>query len=132
MKCFYCPQKDASLVPWDSLSPTDQTFLRDKYPGAGHAAVCALCVGSARPSAFFSRCSSSTSLSAPKSVDSGLQVPSAALVGPIRFTTAGQVAKSVLAGSEPQLIDLSHWAYTTRMMTTSGRPLLKDDLQTEG
>ena len=23
MKYFYCPQKDASVVPWDSLSPTD-------------------------------------------------------------------------------------------------------------
>ena len=21
MKCFYCPQKGASVVPWDSLSP---------------------------------------------------------------------------------------------------------------
>ena len=24
MKCFYCPQKDASVVLWDSLSPDDQ------------------------------------------------------------------------------------------------------------
>ena len=24
MKCFYCPQKDMSVVPWDSLSPDDQ------------------------------------------------------------------------------------------------------------
>ena len=23
MKCFYCPQKDASVVLWDSLSPDD-------------------------------------------------------------------------------------------------------------
>ena len=35
MKCFCCPQKDASVVPWDSLSPDDQIFLRDKYPDAG-------------------------------------------------------------------------------------------------
>ena len=35
MKCFYCPQKDASVVLWDSLSPDDQIFLRDKYPDAG-------------------------------------------------------------------------------------------------
>ena len=69
MKCFYCPQKDVSLVPWDSLSPTGQTFLRDKYPDAGQG------VRSARPSAFFSRCSSSTSSSAPQSADSGLQMP---------------------------------------------------------
>ena len=77
MKFFYCPEKDASLVPWDSLSPSDQTFLRDKYPDAGQGAVCNLCVRSARPSAFFSRRSSSTSSSAPQSLDSGLQVPSA-------------------------------------------------------
>ena len=47
MKCFSCPQKDASLVPWDSLSPSDQTFLREKYPDAGQGAVCDLCVRSA-------------------------------------------------------------------------------------
>ena len=29
MKCFYCPQKDASVVHWDSLSRNDQIFLRD-------------------------------------------------------------------------------------------------------
>ena len=66
MKCFYCPQKDASVVPWDSLSPDDQNFLRDKYPDAGQGAVCYLCVRSARPSAFFSHHSSSTSSSAPQ------------------------------------------------------------------
>ena len=27
MKCFYCPQKDASVVLWDSLSPDDQSTL---------------------------------------------------------------------------------------------------------
>ena len=43
MKCFYCPQKDVSLVPSDSLSPADQTFLWDKYPDAGQGAVCDLC-----------------------------------------------------------------------------------------
>ena len=75
-----CPQKGVSLVPWDSLSPTDQISLRDKYPDAGQGAVCDLCVRSARPSAFFSRRSSSTSSSAPPSVDSGLQVLSAPLV----------------------------------------------------
>ena len=80
MKCFYCPQKDTSVVPWDSLYPDDQTFLRDKYPDPGQGAVCDLCVRSARPSAFFSRHSSSTSSSAPQSVDSGLQVPSGPLV----------------------------------------------------
>ena len=31
MNCFYCPHKDASVVPWDSLSPDDQSFLWDKY-----------------------------------------------------------------------------------------------------
>ena len=42
MKCFYCPQKDASVVPWDSLSPDDPIFLRDKYPdaGRGHFVTC--------------------------------------------------------------------------------------------
>ena len=35
MKYFYCPQKDASVVLWNSLSPGDQIFLRDKYPDAG-------------------------------------------------------------------------------------------------
>ena len=34
-KCCYCPQKDASVGLWDSLSPDDQIFLRDKYPDAG-------------------------------------------------------------------------------------------------
>ena len=63
MKCFYCPQKDASVVLWVSLSPNDQILLRDKYPDAGRGAVCDLCVRSARPSAFFSRHSSSTSSS---------------------------------------------------------------------
>ena len=80
MKCFYCPQKDASVVLWDSLSPGDQICLRDKYPDAGQGAVCDLCVRSARPSVFFSRHSSSTSSSAPQSVDSGLQVPLRPLV----------------------------------------------------
>ena len=80
MKCLYCPQKDASVVLWDSLSRDDQIFLRDKYPDAGEGAVCELCVRSARPSAFFSRHSSSTSSSAPQSVDSGLQVPSGPVV----------------------------------------------------
>ena len=80
MKCYYCPQKDTSVVPFDSLSPDDQLFLRDKYPDAGQGAVCDLCVRSARPSAFFSRHSSSTSSPAPQSVDSGLQVPSGPLV----------------------------------------------------
>ena len=65
MKCFYCARKDASVVPWDSLSPDDQN-LRDKYPDAGQGAVCYLCVRSARPSAFFSHHSSSTSSSAPQ------------------------------------------------------------------
>ena len=77
MKCFYWPQKDASVVPWDSFSPDDQIFLQDKYPDAGQGAVC---VRSPQPSAFFSRSSSSTSSSAPQSVDSGLQVPSAPLL----------------------------------------------------
>ena len=80
MKWFYCPQKDASVVLWDSLSRDDQIFLRYKYPDAGQGAVCDLCVRSARPSVFFSRHSSSTSSSAPQSVDSGLQVPSGPLV----------------------------------------------------
>ena len=80
MKCFYCPRKDASVVLWDSLSPDDQIFLRDKYPVAGQGAICDLCVRSARPSVFFSRHSSSTSSSAPQSVDSGLQVPLRPLV----------------------------------------------------
>ena len=59
MKCLYCPQKDASVVLWDSLSCDDQIFLRDKYTDAGQGAVCDLCVRSARPSVFFSRHSSS-------------------------------------------------------------------------
>ena len=80
MKCFYCPQKDEPVVPWDSLSPDDQIFLWDKYPDAGEGAVCDLCIRSARPSSFFSRRSLSTSSSAPQSLDSGLQLPSAPLV----------------------------------------------------
>ena len=80
MKRFYCPQKVESVVPWDSLSPDDQTFLREKYPDAGQGAVCDLCVRSARPSSFFGRRSLSTSSSAPQSLDSGLQLPSTPLV----------------------------------------------------
>ena len=75
MKCFCCPQKDVSLVPWDSLSSADQAFLRDKYPDAGEGAVCEFCVRSARPSAFFSRRSSGSSSSGPQSVNSGLLAP---------------------------------------------------------
>ena len=36
MQCFYCPEKDASLVPWDSSSPSDQTFLWDKQQQFSH------------------------------------------------------------------------------------------------
>ena len=50
---------------------------------------------------------------------------------PIRLTTAGQVTKSVWAGIEPPPIGLSHWAYTTRVLTTSGGLLLKDHVQTD-
>ena len=75
LKCFYCPQKDVSLVPWDSLSSADQTFLRDKFPDAGEGAVCDFCVYTAQPSAFFSRHSSGSSSSSPQSVDSGLLAP---------------------------------------------------------
>ena len=64
-----------SLVPWDSLPPADQIFLRDKYPDAGQGAVCDFCVRSARPTSFFNRRSSGAPSSAPQSVDSGLQVP---------------------------------------------------------
>ena len=32
---FYCQQKDASVVPWDSLYPDDQIFLQDRYADAG-------------------------------------------------------------------------------------------------
>ena len=88
-KCFSCPQKDASVVPWDSLSPDDQIFLRDTYPDGGQGAVCDLCVRSARPSALFSRGSSSTSSSALQSVDSGLQLPSAPLVPSGAATSLG-------------------------------------------
>ena len=54
---FLLPRKDASLVPWDSLCPSDQTFLGHNV---GQGAVCNLCVCCAHPSAFFSRRSSST------------------------------------------------------------------------
>ena len=27
MKCFYCPQKDTSVVPWDSWSADDQMTM---------------------------------------------------------------------------------------------------------
>ena len=80
MKCFYCPQNDASVVHWDSLSRDDQIFLQDKYHDAGQGEVFDLCVRSARPSVFSSRRSSSTSSSAPQSADSELQVPSGPLV----------------------------------------------------
>ena len=38
--------------------------------------------------------------------------------------------KSVWAGIELPPIGLSHWAYTTRVLTTSGRLLLTDHVQT--
>ena len=113
MKCFYCPQKDESVVPWDSLSPDDQTFLRDKYPDAGQGAVCDLCVRSARPSSFFGRCSLSTSSSAPQSLDSGLQLPSAPLVVsgaamPLATESARQVTKNAKKSVPAQRIS-SAW-----------------------
>ena len=80
MKCFYCPQNDASVVHWDSLSRDDQISLQDEYPDAGQGAAFDLCVHSARPSVFSSRRSSGTSSSAPQSADSELQVPSGPLV----------------------------------------------------
>ena len=40
VKCFYCPQKGPSVIPWDSLSPADQTFLWDKHPESGEGASC--------------------------------------------------------------------------------------------
>jgi hypothetical protein len=48
-KCFYCPQKGAFVVLWDSLSPADQNFQQDKHPDSGEGAVCDVCVRSARP-----------------------------------------------------------------------------------
>ena len=77
---FGLPTKRRFSGPLGFIVPPDQTFLQDKYPDAGQGAVRDLCVRSACPSAFFSRRSSSTSSSAPPSVDSGLQVPSAPLV----------------------------------------------------
>ena len=35
---FLLPRERRISVPWDSLSPSDQTFLRDKYPDAGQGA----------------------------------------------------------------------------------------------
>ena len=99
MKCFYCPQKDESVVPWDSLSPDDHSFLRDKYPDAGQGAVCDLCVRSARPSSFFGRLSLSTSSSAPQSLDSGLQLPSAPLV------MSGAVTPLATESVEPGVVE---------------------------
>ena len=58
-------------------------------------------VRSARPSAFFSRHSSSTSLSAPQSVDSGLQVPWGPLVvsGAATSLATGSVESGVVEPS---------------------------------
>ena len=100
MKCFYCPQKDVSLVPWDSLSSADQTFLRDKYPDAGEGAVCEFCVRSARPSAFFSRRSSGSSSSGPQSVDSGLLAPA---VDSVVVSGECEVAESSTSYTPPPL-----------------------------
>ena len=44
MNCLYCPQKGASVVPCGSLSPVDQSFLREKHPNAVECAACNLCV----------------------------------------------------------------------------------------
>ena len=81
MKCFYCPQKGASVVPWYSLSPADQISLWETHPDAGEGAVCELCVRSAQPSTFFLRSApqSTATSSATQSVSSGLQLPSAPL-----------------------------------------------------
>ena len=97
MKCFYCPQKDVSLVPWDSLSSADQAFLRDKYPDAGEGAVCEFCVRSARLSAFFSRRSSGSSSSGPQAVDSGLLVPA---VDSVAVSGECEVAESSTSAKE--------------------------------
>ena len=83
VKRFYCSQKDASLVPWGSLSLSDETLLRDKYPDTSQGAIGDLCVRSARPSTpqcvlqppFFKHL-----IISPQSVDSGLLMPSALLV----------------------------------------------------
>ena len=93
MKCVYCPQKDMSLVPWDLLSSADQAFLRDKYPDAGEGAVWEFCVRSARPSAFFSRRSSS----GPQSVDSRLLVPA---VDSVAVSGECKVAESSFSAKE--------------------------------
>ena len=104
MQCFYCPQKDVSLVPWDSLSSADQALLRDKYPDAGEGAVCEFCVRSARPSAFFSRRSSGSSSTGPQSVDSGLLVPavdSVAVAGECEVAESSTSAKESGAQKKP-------------------------------
>ena len=108
MQCFYCPQKDVSLVPWDSLSSADQALLRDKYPDAGEGAVCEFCVRSARPSAFFSRRSSGSSSSGPQSVDSGLLVPA---VDSVAVSWESEVAESSTSAKESgaQCITVHHW-----------------------
>ena len=76
MKCFYCPQKGPSVVPWDSSSPADQALLRVKHPESSESAVWELCFRSAHPSSFFMRRvtqSGSTSLATQSlSLDSGL------------------------------------------------------------
>ena len=51
---------------------------------------------------------------------------------PIRLTTAGQVTKSVWAGIALPSISLPHWAYTTRVLITSGRLSFKDQVETGG
>ena len=104
MQCFYCPQKDVSLVPWDSLSSADQALLRDKYPDAGEGAVCEFCVRSARPSAFFSRRSSGSSSTGPQSVDSRLLVPavdSVAVSGECEVAESSTSAKESGAQKKP-------------------------------
>jgi hypothetical protein len=74
-KCFYCPQKDVSLVPKELLFLADQTFLRTStlmlvrvqfatFVLALHAPVCSS-IG-----VLQAHCHQP-----PKLVDSGLQVP---------------------------------------------------------
>ena len=83
MKCYYCQQNGASVVPWDSLLPAGQSFLRDKHPDAGEGAGCDLCVHSACPYAFFVRpvMQPTATSSAAHPVDSGLQRSSARAAG---------------------------------------------------
>ena len=87
---FYCPQKGASVLSCDYLSPVDQTFLRKKQPDPGETAAC-VCVFFLHDPVHFSCRSSAT-----WSVFSGTSASLAEFFG-AAFFTAQSVSSVLLA-----------------------------------